>query len=208
MFATAPVAPPQHHSAEAQAQLAAAVDWLSAALSQLHSADIASVEQRRAAETALLQFQRSDAAWTLVLHLLGNPAQQQQQQPHHNLLLFAAQTLRTKINEQGSRLAAEHLQQLQKTLLQLLLDSSLPTALLRQCCLCVASLAALMPGWQDWLQPVGASLPWRNAVQLLHDVAEEGSSDWRHITVPGKNACYAVLLLTDHVASAHCIAVH
>jgi hypothetical protein len=190
MFAAAVVAPTQQHASETQSQTIAAVDWLSAALSQLHSADIANGEQRRAAEAALLQFQRSDAAWALVLHLLGAPAQQQQHQTHHpNLLLFAAQTLRTKINEQGSRLAPEHLQQLQKTLLQLLLEPSLPTALLRQCCLCVASLAALMPGWQDWLQPVGASLPWCNAVQLLHDVAEEGSSDWRHVTVPGKHLC-------------------
>lgn len=167
-------------------QLTAAVHWLSGALTQLHWPDAASPEQHKAAEVALLQFQRSDAAWTLCLHLLHPDQQNSSTAAPPNLLLFAAQTLRTKINEQGSSLDGQHLDQLKQTLLQQLLNPDLPTALLRQLCLAVASLAALLPGWQGWVQHVGPSLPWRNAIQLLHDVAEEGSSDWRHVTVPGE----------------------
>lgn len=163
-------------------------------MSCLHSGDATTpAEQRRAAEAALLQFQQSEAAWTTCLRLLS-----QQKTAAANVLLFAAQTLRTKINEQGSSLSPPHLDQLKHTVLQQLLQPRLPTALLRQLCLALASLAALLPAWQGWLQPVGSSLPWRNAVQLLHDVAEEGSSDWRHVTVPGGDQ-----LLQHPAASRH-----
>lgn len=164
-------------------------------MSCLHSGDAATpAEQRRAAEAALLQFQKSDAAWVTCLQLLS----QQQPAAAANLLLFSAQTLRAKVNEQGSSLSLTHLEQLKQTVLQQLLQPGLPTALLRQLCLALASLAALLPAWQGWLQPVGSSLPWRNAVQLLHDVAEEGSSDWRHVTVPGGDQ-----LLQHPAASRH-----
>lgn len=179
-----------HQNTDNQQQLTAQLQWLEAALSALHSPNH-DTQQRKAAEAALVAWQRTDPAWILCLHLL--------QHPYHpnsvNLLLFAAQTLRTKINEQGARLPAEHLTQLKNSLLQKLLDQALPTALLRQLCLAVASCVALLPSCsKDWLQAAGASLPMRNAVQLLHDVAEEGSSDWRHVIVPGRHTL-AVLAL-------------
>jgi hypothetical protein len=171
-----------HQNTDTQQQLTAQLQWLEAALSALHS-PTHDTQQRKAAEAALVAWQRTDPAWILCLHLF--------QHPYHpnsvNLLLFAAQTLRTKINDQGARLSAEHLTQLKSSLLQKLLDPVLPTAFLRQLCLAVASCVALLPSCsKDWLQAAGASLPMRNAVQLLHDVAEEGSSDWRHVIVPGK----------------------
>lgn len=166
-------------------QLSEAITWLEAALSHLHSAEHASVEQRKAAEVALLQFQRSDAAWSLCLHLLQHSQQTCTSSSASNLLLFAAQTLRTKVNEQGSTLAPDHSELLKQAILQQLMNPALQTAVLRQLCLALASLAALLPDWGSWLQSVGVTLPLRNAVQLLLDVAEEGSSDWRHVTVPG-----------------------
>lgn len=190
------------------APLGEPLEWLPAALSCLHSGDATTpAEQRRVAEAALLQFQQSESAWATCLQLLSQ--QQQQTATAANLLLFSAQTLRTKIHQQGSSLSPAHLDQLKQTLLQQLLQPGLPTALLRQLCLALASLAALLPGWQGWLQPVGSSLPWRNAVQLLHDVAEEGSSDWRHVTVPGGHqllqhlaASQTHTVLTCHAAAA------
>lgn len=163
-----------------------AIQWLESALAQLHTNGTPEhTEQRKAAECALLQFQRSDAAWALCLHLLSGTAPVSSAAATPNLLVFAAQTLRTKINESGFSLPDTHKEQLKQTLLQQLLVPNMPTPLLRQLCLALASLSALLPKWDDWLQPVGASLPWPNAVQLLHDVAEEGSSDWRHVIVPG-----------------------
>jgi len=168
-----------------------AIQWLEAALAQLHTNGSVQTDQRKAAECALLQFQQSDAAWALCLHLLASTAPVSSTAATPNLLVFAAQTLRSKINESGSSLPDTHKEQLKQTLLQQLLVPNMPTPLLRQLCLALASLSALLPQWDNWLQPVAASLPWPNAVQLLHDVAEEGSSDWRHVTVPG--AARAVL---------------
>jgi hypothetical protein len=180
-------------------QLTEAITWLEAALSQLHSAEHASVEQRKAAEVALLQFQRSDGAWSLSLHLLQHSQQTCTSGSASNLLLFAAQTLRTKINEQGSSLTPDHSELLKQAILQQLMNPAVQTAVLRQLCLALASLAALMPDWGSWLQSVGVTLPLRNAVQLLLDVAEEGSSDWRHVTVPGTfdQSMAAALKATD-----------
>lgn len=180
-------------------QYEAATQWLEAALAQLHSCtgSVTADDHRRAAEAALLQFRRSDAAWSLCLHLLSSSAAPAAGlgpvTTTPNLLLFAAQTLRGKINEQGSSLPDTHKEQLKQTLLQLLLNPGIPPLVLRQVCLALAALASLLPQWDHWLQPVGASLPWRNAVQLLHDTAEEGSSNWRHVAVPG--ACTVGLCL-------------
>lgn len=162
------------------------LQWLAGALDQLHSLAGASFEQQRASDAALLQFQRSDAAWGMCLHLLTDHSYSAGDNPKPaNLLWFAAQTLRTKVNEQGSNLSPVHLEQLKQCLLQQLMRPDLPTPLLKQLCLTLASTAALLPSWEAWLQPVGSSLPWRNAVQLLHEVAEEGISDWRHVLLSG-----------------------
>lgn len=162
------------------------VEWLSAALAQLHDQQQDS-PARRAAESALVSFRSQDSAWGVCLHILSTAPTTAADATNNNthLLLFAAQTLRAKLNEQGSSLDTTHLEQLKQALLHRLLNPEL-TPLLRQLCLAVASLAALLPSWQAWLAPVCGSLPWRNAVQLLHDVAEEACSDWRHVAMPGE----------------------
>ncbi|WIA33204.1 hypothetical protein OEZ86_006350 [Tetradesmus obliquus] len=79
------------------------------------------------------------------------------------------------------------LQQLRDLLLQQLSKppSHVAPAVLRQLCLALADLAALLPAWADVITTAHTQLPQWHCIELLHSIAEEGCSDWRHVNVPG-----------------------
>ncbi|WIA13057.1 hypothetical protein OEZ85_006663 [Tetradesmus obliquus] len=79
------------------------------------------------------------------------------------------------------------LQQLRHLLLQQLRKppAHVAPAVLRQLCLALADLVALLPAWADVITTAHTQLPQWHCIELLHSIAEEGSSDWRHVNVPG-----------------------
>jgi hypothetical protein len=151
-------------------------DW-EAAVQQLSTATVH--KDTKAAEQLLLRFRSSEAAWAACLQALKTP------NTPAEVLLFAAQTLKCKVNECGAGVQSVHLQQLLVELLSQLSENRLPSQLVRQLCLTIAGLAALLPGWDGLMDAVQAKLPVQHAVELLQTVAEEGSSDWHHVILPG-----------------------
>jgi HPt (histidine-containing phosphotransfer) domain-containing protein len=137
-------------------------------------------DRRKATEIALLAWRQQDAAWTTAHQLLGSSASPE-------LVLFAAQTLRFKINEQAATMEQSQLQQLRDLLIQQLAKPPPHVAplVLRQLCLALAGLAALLPAWTDVVEAAHTQLPQWHCLELLHSIAEDGSSDWRHVNVPG-----------------------
>jgi HPt (histidine-containing phosphotransfer) domain-containing protein len=137
-------------------------------------------DHRKATERALLAWRQQDAAWTTAHQLLGSSASPE-------LVLFAAQTLRFKVTEQAATMEQSQLQQLRDLLFQQLTKPPPHVAplVLCQLCLALADLAALSPAWTDVVEAAHAQLPQWHCIELLHSIAEEGSSDWRHVNVPG-----------------------
>lgn len=138
------------------------------------------LDRRRATEKALLAWRQQDAAWAIAYQLLESASSP-------DLVLFAAQTLRYKINEQACSMEQTQLQQLRHLLLQQLRKppAHVAPAVLRQLCLALADLVALLPAWADVITTAHTQLPQWHCIELLHSIAEEGSSDWRHVNVPG-----------------------
>jgi hypothetical protein len=161
------------------------LEELEAALKDLNN-HLLPPDHRRATERALLAWRQQDAAWAIAVQLLGSSASP-------DLVLFAAQTLRYKINEQASSMEQAQLQQLRDLLLQHLSKPAAHAApaVLRQTCLALADLAALLPGWEDVIGTAHARLPQLHCVELLHSIADEGSSDWRHVHMPGAMQQYS-----------------
>eukprot|EP00775_Hariotina_reticulata_P011810 gene11810-11954_t len=154
-------------------------DWEAAVL-QLSTATVH--KDSKAAEQLLLRFRSSEGAWTACLQAFrtaNTPAE---------VLLFAAQTLKCKVNESGAGVPPVHLHQLLDELLVQLSVSSLPSQLVRQLCLTAAGLAALLPGWGSLIDAVKGKLPLPHAVELLQAIAEEGGSEWHHVILPGLTA--------------------
>jgi hypothetical protein len=155
------------------------LEEIEAALQELNNSSLL-LDRRRATERALLAWRQQDAAWAIAFQLLESSSSS-------DLLLFAAQTLRYKINEQGSSMEQAQLQQLRDLLLQQLSKPPVHAApaVLRQTCLALADLSSLLPAWADVIGTAHSQLPQWHCIELLHGIAEEGSSDWRHINVPG-----------------------
>lgn len=156
-------------------------------------------QQRRVVEQWLLAFRGSQQAWLVCLQCLQHcldPA----------VRLFAAQTLRHKVNQEGSRLPQDQLLLLRQHLLQHIAwsptqqqhpqpqqeghqrhaDEGVPMqpALLQQLCLALCSVTWLLPAWADVPASLHGWLPFVHELTLLQLLAEEAATDLRHVTPP------------------------
>jgi hypothetical protein len=155
------------------------LEEIEAALQDINNPNL-QLDRRKATERALLAWRQQDAAWTTAHQLLGSSASP-------DLVLFAAQTLRFKIIEQAANLEQSQLLQLRDLLNRQLTKppTHMAPQALRQVCLALADLAALLPAWTDVIETAQTQLPQWHCIELLQSIAEEGSSDWRHVNVPG-----------------------
>jgi hypothetical protein len=147
------------------------------ALSQLHHHDVTPV-QRRQAEKYLIAFRSSDNAWGLCLTLAA----------HSDLFvqLFAAQTLRHKLRQQGYALQQEQLQQLRHMLLQSVVAVAVVKPLLaRQLCSALSALALIEGSWTTVINDLAAALPLEQQLTFLQLLAEDAASDTPALTAAG-----------------------
>jgi len=126
------------------------MEQVSHALAAMYSSG--SKQDREVAAKFLESFQKSESAWSLIHEMLQSPSTSIEQR------LFAAQTLRAKINYDLFQLPESSQTSLQRGLLQLLASvKEEHKAIVTQLCLCVAGLAAQMD-WPNALQDVMGTL--------------------------------------------------
>jgi len=131
------------------------------------------------AQQWLLGYRDTVDAWAVSLRALSQPGPPPVQ-------LYAAQTLRYKLNVQGHILSAPELVQLRDQLLHLLAARPASGPVASQLCLALVSLALLLPEWQDMVAVAWRHLAPGMAALLLQLTAEEAAGDMRHITPPTK----------------------
>lgn len=162
------------------------IEHLNLALCALNSSNT-SKEDRTAFEGVLSNFRSQRSSLGAAVQIL-----QLQRNPHHlDLAVFAAQTIRHRVCEDAFSLKEPERQQLRHLFISYLTTSPgvHNTAVLRQVCICLATLAAVESAGDIVTESTTWQLPLQHHIELFQLLAEEGCSDWRHVNVPGASSC-------------------